>query len=463
MRHKTLCIIGTGYVGTANAVGFARLGHSVVGYDVLIERVRGLANGIAPYRESGLTEALRGQLASGRLHFVESLGEAVASARFIVLAVGTPTRADGSSDLSALDRVVDELLALDLREKIVVLRSTVPPGTSALLQRRFGETPLIFSPEFLREGFALADFMRPSRTVIGARDRSASREYAALFDGPAHPIHFTALTDAETIKAFSNAFLATKISFANEVANFCDAVGADAPTVLAGIGADARIGPGCLSPGIGFGGPCLSKDVRALRHRAEAAGVATEILAATLRVNDRQPARVGKMLRQELGGSLDGKRIAVWGLAFKAGTDDIRHSLAIEIVNGLLGEGAAVRAYDPAVADTAGLASCELAASAVDALAGADALLVLTDWPEFASVDPALIATQLRHDVVVDGRNLLDHEALADAGLRYRGIGRTAEPARDVPQPGPVREMISRVLSTRPLRYSRLSPSKTVS
>jgi UDPglucose 6-dehydrogenase len=420
-------IFGTGYVGTANAIGFAWLGHDVTGYDIAPERVAKLSNGITPYHEDGIVDGLRSQLAAGRLRFTAHLAEAMSKGvDVIILAVPTPSDDTGAADLSALNAASAALATFDLTGTVVVLRSTVPPGTTRELQRRLPEASVVFSPEFLREGFALEDFVHPSRTVIGADDFRAARTYADLLASLERPMFFTSPTDAETIKAFSNAFLGVKISFANEVANFCDAIGANAPVVLGAIAADPRIGPSCLAPGIGFGGPCLTKDIRALRASAEHAGFDTELLSATLRINDAQPHRVVTILEEELG-CLDGTTIAVWGLAFKAGTDDVRHSLALQIIDEIIARGARIRAYDPVVT-TSLPAACEMASSAIDAL-NADALLLLTDWPEFAAIDPHEVASRLRRRLVVDGRNALSHRVYAAAGLRYRGIGLRALPA----------------------------------
>jgi UDPglucose 6-dehydrogenase len=436
---SALCIVGTGYVGTANAIGFAELGHDVVGYDVISERVRSLAQGVPPYTERDLAAALREQLDSGRLRFVATLKEAIAAARFIVIAVGTPTSENGSPDLSALAAVSSALGALDLAGKIVVVRSTVPPGTTLALQERFpAGVPLVFAPEFLREGAALADFRNPSRIVIGALDPSAARAFAALHRGMESPVFYTSPTEAEVVKGFSNAFLAAKISFANEVANFCDAVGADAPAVLAAVGADPRIGAACLAPGIGFGGPCLGKDVRSLQHCAQEAGAPAEMLAASLRVNESQPNRVIRLLEKELG-EIEGATIGVWGLTFKAGTDDVRNSLAVRIVNELVARGARVRAFDPSVSGLHLLLKCEIAPTAIDAL-DADALLVLTDWPEFREISPQLIARRLFRPIVVDGRNALDREALLELGIAYRGIGRNGRGASLAPGAAPLQQ-----------------------
>jgi UDPglucose 6-dehydrogenase len=304
----------------------------------------------------------------------------------------------------------------------------VPAGTTDELDRRYGRD-FVYAPEFLREGSAVADFLDPDRIVVGARSEAIARGYAELLGSLQKPVHPTSYRNAELIKGFSNAFLALKISFANEVANVCDALDADALAVLRGVGADRRIGGAFLAPGIGFGGPCFEKDVKSLHHTAGRLATSNELLGATLRVNAAQTKRVVDVLEAELGG-LAGTHIGIWGLAFKAGTDDVRDSLALRIVDDLIGRGAALMAYDPAINAPHADVHCDVATSALGAIEGADALLVLTDWPEFATISPWSVAAKLRRGVVVDGRNVLDPEAYAGAGLRYRGIGR--RPGSDI-------------------------------
>jgi UDPglucose 6-dehydrogenase len=306
----------------------------------------------------------------------------------------------------------------------VVIRSTVPPGTSnrlAKLVEGWGE--LVYAPEFLREGSAVHDFLNPDRIVVGSDSAAAAVPYVRLFESLQKPVLFTSRSNAELIKCGSNAFLALKISFANEIANLCDAVAADSRDVLHGVGHDRRIGHAFLAPGIGFGGPCFEKDVRALQHMAAAEGSGDELFAATLRVNAAQPRRVVDILESELGG-LDGRRVAVWGLTFKAGTDDLRDSLALRIVDDIRARGGEPVAYDPVVETNNPAVPCALRAGALDATEGADALLVLTEWSEFAEISPWAIAHRLRGQLVVDGRNVLDPDLIAAAGLRYRGVGR---------------------------------------
>ncbi|HEY1867388.1 MAG TPA: UDP-glucose/GDP-mannose dehydrogenase family protein [Candidatus Cybelea sp.] len=432
MHRAKIAILGTGYVGTANAVGFAELGYDVIGYDIDERRIAGLLLGIPPYREDGLGEPLARHLRSGRLTFVTDLAIAIKDASFIIIAVGTPSKADGSADLSHLESAVESLRQLSSeRPKIVVLRSTVPAGTSDCIAERLpAHHQLLFCPEFLREGSAVWDFMHPDRTIIGAESQRAAAAYAGLMRSLDAPVIVTGRRDAELIKGGANAFLALKISFANEIANLCGTLDADARNVLQGIGADRRIGEAYLSPGIGFGGPCFEKDVQSLEHVARNNGSPSHLLQATLRVNDAQPRKVVDILEEELGG-LRGSHVAVWGLAFKAGTDDLRTSLALRVLADLHDRGATATAYDPAIESAELPGRTKIARSAMDAAAHADALLVLTEWPEFSEVDPSAVAARLRGRVVVDGRNVLDGDRFARCGLRYRGVGLSAVPDPD--------------------------------
>jgi len=420
-----VCIIGTGYVGMACAIGFCELGARVRGYDIATERIVKLRAGIAPYHEEGVEASLRAHLASGTLSFHEDLSGAAADADFIVLAVGTPSRADGSAELRAVDECVQALGMLHFTKRpTIVLRSTVPAGTSddvACAAARWGD--LIYAPEFLREGSAVPDFLNPDRIVVGAACTEDAVPYLALFESLAKPIMITTRSNAELIKGCSNAFLALKISFANEVANLCGAVGGDASDVLRGIGYDARIGPRFLQPGIGFGGPCFEKDVKSIASVARREGSGDLLFRATLRVNEAQPLRLVEQLEDEFEGSLAGAHIGVWGLTFKSGTDDLRDSMAIRIVTELAQRGARITAFDPSVSVAHLPLGVELAKSA-HAAADADVLLLLTDWPEFALIPPSSYAKQLRRQLVIDGRNSLDGDRIVRAGLRYAGVGR---------------------------------------
>ncbi len=430
--NRSICTIGTGYVGMASMIGLAELGWSVNGYDIMTDRIRKLQEGIAPYREAGIEDALHRHLANGRLQFFESLEAATQDTDLIIVAVGTPARDDGSADLSALFAVIEELSNMTLSAwPTVVVRSTVPPGTSdhlAKLVESWGE--LVYAPEFLREGSAVTDFLNPDRIVVGSDSATAAVPYVRLFESLQKPVLFTSRSNAELIKCCSNAFLALKVSFANEVANLCDALGATSDDVLRGIGYDRRIGSQFLSPGIGFGGPCFEKDVKSIEHVAGKHNMGRELFSATLRVNEAQQRRIVTLVEEEVG-SLQGLTIGVWGLAFKAGTDDVRDSLALRIIAMLAERGATVVAYDPAVHVATLPNGCSLASTALDA-ARADALLVLTEWPEFYKIPPPTYAGLIRKRIVIDGRNVLDAERVAAAGLTYRGIGRalgsTAQP-----------------------------------
>jgi len=430
--RKPICIIGTGYVGMASAIGLAELGSEIVGYDVIPERIAGLQRGVAPYREARIDDLLRKHLERGRMRFTSDHDDAVRGAGLILISVGTPASDDGSADLSGLWQCVHDLAKADLSAcEGVILRSTVPPGTSDEVAAVLGHhVPVAYAPEFLREGSAVADFLAPDRTVVGGDDLAAIVAYARLFEPLGAPAMLTTRRNAELIKAASNAFLAMKITFANEIANLCDALGADADDVLRGVGYDRRIGSQFLMPGIGFGGPCFEKDLKSLRRIAERTNVGCELANATLRANDRQPRRIVEIVAEEVG-QLRGTTIGVWGLAFKAGTDDVRDSLAMRIVADLTARGATVQAYDPAVHAAVLPAGATFAPSALAAADGADALLILTEWPEFAGISPRSIADALGVGVVIDGRNVLDAERIATAGMRYRGLGRYAEPEHE--------------------------------
>lgn len=428
VKDRPVCIIGTGYVGMACMIGLAELGWTVHGYDIQADRIERLRAAIPPYYENGTAEALRKHIALGRMHFFHDLDEAARDAEIVLVTVGTPSRDDGSADLSYLESALTALSNVRFATwPTIVIRSTVPPGTCDRLASFVGQWgELVFAPEFLREGSAVKDFLTPARIIVGSRKASIAVQYVRLFESLNTPVVFTSLCNAELIKCCSNAFLAMKITYANEVANLCDALGAYSDDVLRGMGYDPRIGSDFLRPGIGFGGPCFEKDVKSIRHAAMQLETSSELFSATLRVNQAQPLRVVDALEREMG-SLRGAVVGVWGLAFKAGTDDVRYSLAIRVIDEFAARGAQVVAYDPAVHVAPLPAGSRLVRSALEA-ADADALVVLTDWPEFASMDPLSFAHMLRRRVVVDGCNVLDPKRIASAGLTYRGVGRAAAP-----------------------------------
>jgi UDPglucose 6-dehydrogenase len=422
---RPVCIVGTGYAGMACQLGLADLGWKVHGYDIAPERIERLRRGITPYREPLLEESLRNHLASGKVEFFDSLDAAAREAQVIIIAVNTPSHEDGSTDLSAVYTALENLSKIEFATwPCLVVRSAVPPGTSDGLNtsvRKWAD--LVISPEFLREGSALRDFLNPDRIVVGCDSPAQAVPYVRLLEPLQKPVVFTTRSNAELIRNCSNAFLALKISFANEVANLCDAFGATADDVLRGIGYDGRIGSRFLQPGIGFGGPCFEKDLKSLEFVSRQFGIGPGLFTTALQINEQQPHRIVRLLEEELG-SLDGATIGIWGLAFKAGTDDIRGSLALRIVDELAFRGAKMIAYDPAVHLAPLPSGSRMVPSALEA-ADADALVVLTEWPEFARIDPHSYATAVTRRVVIDGRNVLEPHRVAAAGLIYRGIGRS--------------------------------------
>lgn len=430
-RARPICIIGTGYVGMACTLGFAELGWSVNGYDILPERIERLRRGIPPYREPGIEESLHKHIGNGRIAFFDDIEAAAREAQIVIVAVGTPARDDGSADMSALRSAIEQLSHVEFATwPTIVIRSTVPPGTSDAIAAEVSKwADLVYAPEFLREGSAVPDFLNPDRIVVGTDQPATAVQYVMLLEALKKRVVFTSRCNAELIKSASNAFLALKISFANEVANMCDALGATSEDVLRGIGYDRRIGSEFLRPGIGFGGPCFEKDVRSMSYVAEQHDLGSELFAATLRVNEAQPQRIVRMLESEVL-PLAGRTIGVWGLAFKAGTDDIRDSLALRIVDELGRRGARMVVYDPAVRVAPLPTGSRLVATALEATF-CDALLVLTEWPEFARVDPLDYVRHIALGVVVDGRNVLDSTRVAAAGLRYRGVGLSVSPSAE--------------------------------
>ncbi|MCU0309415.1 MAG: UDP-glucose/GDP-mannose dehydrogenase family protein [Acidimicrobiales bacterium] len=424
---QTIAVIGSGYVGLTTGACFASLGHRVVCVDIDADRVAELSEGRLPIFEPGLEEIVREGLAAGRLTFTTDAAAAVAAAGFAYLCVPTPQSADGSADLSYLEAAATQIAAHLPSEAVVVNKSTVPVGSTRRVEEALGRTDLfvVSNPEFLREGSAVHDFLNPDRVVIGSDDQGAAIRVASLYLGVPAPLMVTDPASAETIKYASNAFLAMKLSFVNAVAALCEAVGADADDVMLGMGYDTRIGNKFLRPGPGFGGSCFPKDTRALRFLAREAGYDFELLDAVLDINDAQFDRVIEKIRLAGGGSLDGLRVGVWGLTFKANTDDRRDSPAVAIVHRLVAAGAVVRAYDPTVRDelpeAPGVVVCDDVYAAAE---GASVLAVLTEWDEFKWVDLDKVADQVAERRVVDARNLLDRTALLRRGFTHQGIGR---------------------------------------
>jgi UDPglucose 6-dehydrogenase len=440
-----ISVIGCGYLGATHAACLAELGHDVLGVETDPRQRALLASGELPFHEPGLDTLLATHVASGRLRFTDSLAEAAAHADLHFLCVGTPQRRDGrGADLAQVDGAVEELAVHLDRPAYVVGKSTVPVGTAARLARRVAElapagadAELVWNPEFLREGHAVEDTLRPDRVVIGVDTHRPEGEglggkvlrelYAPLEDAGV-PVLVTDLPTAELVKVSANAFLATKVSFVNAVAEVCDAAGADVVALTEALGHDVRIGNRFLSPGIGFGGGCLPKDVRAFGHRAGELGVASiaDLLGVVDDVNLRQRSRTVAAATAMLGGSVTRARIGVWGAAFKPGSDDVRDSPALAVASALQARGASVAVYDPAARETGRRMAPDLdhVGSALDAARGADLLLHLTEWPEFAAADPVAVGAAVRRPLLLDGRTTLDPAPWRAAGWTVRGLGR---------------------------------------
>ncbi|MBK5218583.1 MAG: UDP-glucose/GDP-mannose dehydrogenase family protein [Thermoleophilia bacterium] len=421
-QREPVGVIGVGWVGLVTAVCFAELGHEVVARDIVAEKVEALSRGETTIHEPGLEEMLRRN--AERITFTTEMPVLLERARVLFVCVDTPPTYSGDADLSRVRAVVEDLPAAG--DHVLVMKSTVPAGTGRSIRRDQPSLSYVSCPEFLKEGTAVADFMHPDRVVIGADsgDETAAAAVAELYAPLGGEILRTDVASAEMIKLASNAFLATKISFINEIANVCEEVGADVSEVAAGMGLDQRIGSSFLRAGIGYGGSCFPKDVSALKMLAGNTGYHFQLLTAVIEVNELQKRRVVGKLEKHLG-SLIGKRVALLGLAFKPDTDDMREASSLVLAARLQGEGAEVVAYDPVAAERASelLGSVEMAASALEALDGADAAVLVTEWREFAELDWAEAAARMARPLVVDGRNFLDSEALVAAGFEYEGIG----------------------------------------
>jgi UDPglucose 6-dehydrogenase len=425
-QRDPIGVIGTGYVGLVTAAGFAELGSEVWCVDIDAAKVERLRRGEVPIYEPGLEELLKRN--GDRLHFSTDLAPALERARLLFVAVGTPPTYSGDADLSAVHAVVDAIPASD--GHALVMKSTVPCGTGASIQRVFGEQGkgglrYVSCPEFLKEGSAVKDFMHPDRVVVGDNGDWAGGAVLDLYAPLEAPIVRTDIASAEMVKLASNAFLATKISFINEIANVCEETGADVVEVARGMGLDDRIGPKFLQAGIGFGGSCFPKDVDALKQLAGNSGYHFQLLTAVIEVNELQKRRVIGKLHKHLGG-LVGKRVALLGLAFKPNTDDMREASSLVLSARLNADGAIVSAYDPIAEEQARklVSGIEFAASPVDAVSGADAVVLVTEWSEFLELDWKQVAEAMSGTLVIDGRNALAPEAVRAAGLVYEGIGR---------------------------------------
>ena len=430
---KVICVIGAGYVGLVTGTCFADLGNRVTCVDINEEKIATLNAGRMPIYEPGLEEMLQRNVKAGRLFFTTSYPEGLKDAEFVFIAVGTPSGVDGEADLQYV-RMAAESIAEHLDHPLIIInKSTVPVGTGdwvADIIRRKRPDGLDFAvvsnPEFLREGAAIGDFLGPDRVVLGSLDHEAAEKVAQLHLPLRAPIVVTDLRTAEMIKYASNAFLATRISFINEIASICEELGADIKEVAAGMGYDKRIGHQFLDAGVGYGGSCFPKDVKALEYMASIHGCHPQLLRAVMEINRDQRRQVIQKLRSLLGGSLQDKVIGLLGLAFKPNTDDMREAPSIEIVHLLQHEGVQVKAYDPVAMENARrvLPDVTLCSDPYELAQGCDAIVVITEWNEFKHLDMARIKPLMRQPVLIDGRNIYDPEAVQELGFVYRGMGR---------------------------------------
>lgn len=439
---KRLCIVGMGYVGLTTATCFADLGNQVIGLDIDENRVADLNAGRLPIYEPGLEELVRRNARAGRLRFTSNYADALSNSDFAFIAVNTPSGAEGEANMRYVRSAAEEIGRTADHRIVVINKSTVPIGTgdlvSLILERVNPDVPcaVVSNPEFLREGSAIQDFMHPDRVVLGSVDEDVAREVAALYEPLNCPIIVTDLRTAEMIKYASNAFLATRVSFINEIAAICDQTGADVLQVTRGMGLDKRIGPAYLDAGLGFGGSCFPKDVRALAHMAAINGCHPQLLRTVLEINRDQRRAVVQRIR-DLVGSLEGTPIGVLGLSFKPNTDDLRESAAIEVIHLLQHEGARVKAYDPVAMDAAAaiLPDVELCATPYDAARGVDALVIATEWNEFKQLNLDRVRQEMHTPIVVDGRNIYDPKVMQEKGFVYVGIGRGLPRGNAAPAP----------------------------
>lgn len=430
---KQICVVGVGYVGLVTAACFADLGNKVIALDVDEKKINNLKKGVMPIYEPGLDELVKRNVNAGRINFTTSYREALAGAEYAFIAVGTPAGEDGAADLKYVEAAAKSIAQNMSAPLILINKSTVPIGTGdwvADIVKSAQPKPIEFAvvscPEFLREGSAIADFMNPHRTVIGSLDKEAANKVAHLHLPLRAPIVITDLRTAEMIKYASNAFLATKISFINELADLCERVGADVKEVAAGMGYDARIGRHFLDAGLGWGGSCFPKDVEALAFMAKEKGLNPQILNSVVGINYERRKNAVKHVEQMLGGALKGKTVGLLGLAFKPNTDDMRDAPAIDIANALLEAGATVRAYDPVAMNVAKhiLPNVQMCDDSYSMAAGCDALMVITEWNEFKQLDLERIKSLLKSPVLYDGRNIYEPNRMKEMGFVYKAVGR---------------------------------------
>jgi len=432
---KNIAVIGVGYVGIITSACFADLGNNVCALDINEERIENLNKGIMPIYEQGLQELVDRNMRAGRLSFTTSYKEAINDheTEFVFICVGTPEGVDGEADLQYVRAAAESIAEVMDRELVIINKSTVPVGTGdwvADIVREAQSKPIPFSvvscPEFLREGSAISDFMNSDRTVLGSREEEAADKVAQLHLPLRAPIVVTNLRTAEMIKYASNAFLATKISFINEISNICEDLGADVREVAAGMGLDNRIGSAFLHAGIGYGGSCFPKDVKALAYMANVNGRHPQLLHAVMDINDFQRKTVVLKTREVLGDDLTGRTIGLLGLAFKPSTDDMRDAPSIDIARMLQEAGAKVKGYDPVAMDWASrvMPEVEFAKDAYDLVQGCDVVIVCTEWNEFKQLDLKRVKELMKQPAIVDGRNIYEPEKLKELGFTYRGVGR---------------------------------------
>jgi len=428
---KNITIVGTGYVGLVSGTCLAELGNQVVCIDIDNAKIKNLRKGVIPFYEPGLDKLVTKNIKAKKLSFDTDIIKAIQKSEIIFIAVGTPSMENGEANLSFVEKVAEDIGKNLKKYAVVVIKSTVPPGTCKRIKElieKYCDSPfdVVSNPEFLREGSAVLDFMKPDRIIIGAESKKAEKIMKELYQPLKSPILATHLESSEMIKYASNAFLATKISFINEIANICEGIGADVEEIAKGMGLDPRIGKEFLKAGIGYGGSCFPKDVQALHQSAGINGYSFCLLKAVIEVNSNQRKLVLKKTEKLLGG-LKNKTIGVWGLAFKADTDDIRESAAVEIIELLLGKGAKIRAYDPIASENAKRELSEeiiFCDNSYEAIKGSDALLVATDWDEFKKVDFAKIKKLLKEPNIIDGKNIYNPSKMKEMGFNYVSIGR---------------------------------------
>ncbi len=431
-----IAVVGTGYVGLVTGTCFAETGNHVICVDIDKDKVQKMKDGVVPIYEPHLDVLFERNIRQGRLHFTTDLKSAIDQAQIIFLALPTPPGEDGSADLKYVLGVADELGRMITDYKVIVDKSTVPVGTAekvhaAVARNAKVDFDVVSNPEFLREGYAVDDFMKPDRVVVGtssARAQKVMEDLYKPFVRQGNPIIFMDERSAELTKYAANAFLATKITFMNEIANFCELVGADVDKVRIGVGSDTRVGKRFLFPGIGYGGSCFPKDVQALAKSGNDVGYEFQIIRSVMEVNESQKTSIIPKIKKHYAGSLKGRHFALWGLAFKPDTDDIREAPALYIIDALLKEGATVSAFDPEAMENVKKVkgdSITFAADEYAALEGADALIIATEWAEFRTPDFKRLSEGLKEKVVFDGRNLYDLDVMKEQGFTYVSVGRT--------------------------------------